>query len=145
MKTLANCKPSEFLKQTNRIKKATEKWLKLTDIMNIRRNAPELKEAPLDADVETKAKIFTENKKLIAEQSLKNLSLILDAMLDKYPDETLELLALICFVDPEHVDDHKMSEYLEAITEMLNDEAVLGFFTSLARWGLTNTSGASVA
>lgn len=37
MKNLANCTPSEFLKQTNKIKKSVEKWLKATDIMEIRK------------------------------------------------------------------------------------------------------------
>ena len=44
MKNLANCKPSEFLVQTNRIRKSVENWLTVTDILNIRRNQPELKE-----------------------------------------------------------------------------------------------------
>jgi hypothetical protein len=40
MKNLANCKPSEFLSQTNKIRKSVEKWLKLTDIINIRKRIP---------------------------------------------------------------------------------------------------------
>lgn len=142
MKNLANCKPSEFIKQTNRIKKSVEKWMKAVDIINIRRNAPKLKEVPLDADVETKAEIFAENKRLMTEQGLKNTSRILDAMLEEHPDETLELLALVCFIEPKDADNHSMREYLTAITEMMNDEAVIGFFTSLAKWGLTSTSDA---
>ena len=45
----------------------------------------------------------------------------------------------MCFVEPEHVDDHSMAEYLEAFTELINDEAVIGFFTSLARLAETPT------
>ena len=140
MKTLANCKPTEFLKQTNRIKKATEKWLTATDIMAIRRNMPELEVPDLDASVEEKARIMAENKQKRDAQVRANVSQILDNILDKHPDETLELLALVCFVEPKDVDDHTIDEYLTAITEMINNEAVLGFFTSLARWGVTNTS-----
>ena len=44
MKNLANCKPSEFLVQTNKIRKSVEKWLKITDIMNIRKVVPPEKE-----------------------------------------------------------------------------------------------------
>ncbi len=40
IKTLSNCKPSEFLKQTNRIRKAVERWLTDTDIANIRKRQP---------------------------------------------------------------------------------------------------------
>ena len=39
-KNLANCTPKEFLVQTNRLRKSAEKWLKATDIMNIRKNIP---------------------------------------------------------------------------------------------------------
>lgn len=140
MKTLANCKPTEFLKRTNRIKKAAEKWLTATDIMAIRRNMPELEVPDLDASVEEKARIMAENKQKRDAQVRANVSQILDNILDKHPDETLELLALVCFVEPKDVDDHTIDEYLTAITEMINNEAVLGFFTSLARWGVMNTS-----
>ena len=37
MKNLANCTPTEFLKQTSKIKRSAEKWLKVTDIMAIRK------------------------------------------------------------------------------------------------------------
>ena len=42
MKNLANCTPREFLKQTYRIKKSVEKWLELTDLLNMRKNMPTL-------------------------------------------------------------------------------------------------------
>lgn len=140
MKTLANCKPTEFLKQTNRVKKAAEKWMKATDVMAIRNNLPDLEVPDLDASVEERARIMAENKKRRDAQVRKNVSKILDNILEEHPEETLELLALVCFVEPKDVDNHTMAEYLTAITEMMNDEAVLGFFTSLARWGVTNTS-----
>jgi hypothetical protein len=40
MKNLANCTPREFLKQTSKIKGSVEKWLKVTDVMNIRKRMP---------------------------------------------------------------------------------------------------------
>jgi hypothetical protein len=129
MKNLANCKPSEFLVQTNRIRKSAENWLTVTDIMNIRRNQPELKEGM------TKE----ERQKAMQEQVKKNLSKMFDAMLEAHAKETLELLALLCFVEPENVDDYPISDYLEAVNELLNDKAVLGFFTSLVKLGQKNT------
>lgn len=145
MKNLANCKPSEFLKQTSRIRKAAEKWLTDTDIMNIRKNVPELEIIPPGADEETRKRLIEENSRRMSEQSSKNLSKMLDAIMDEHPDETLELIALLCFVEPKKVDDHTVDEYLEAITEMISNQAVVGFFTSLAQLGLMNTSGASKA
>lgn len=129
MKNLATCKPSEFLKQTNRVKKAAQKWLAATDIMNIRSEMPTFPEGMSDE----------ERQELIQEQATKNFSRMLDSILEEHPEETLELLALCCFVEPENVDDYKVSDYIKAITELINDKAVLSFFTSLTRLGQRNT------
>jgi hypothetical protein len=145
LKTLATCKPSEFLRQTNRIKKAVEKWLTDTDIMNIRKRLPVPEVVPLEATVEERAAIFERNKKAVQEQSKKNVSAMLDAILDEHPEETLEVLALCCFVEPDNVDDHPVSEYLAAINTLINDKAVIDFFTSLVLLGRTITSDASKA
>ena len=80
-----------------------------------------------------------ERQDAIQKQIKENLSKMFDAMLESHAKETLELLALLCFVEPENVDDHPMSEYIEALNELLNDKAVLGFFTSLVRLGQMNT------
>lgn len=143
MKNLANCKPSEFLKQTNRIRKSVDKWLKATDIMEIRRRLPEEEELPITSDVEERHRIITENARRRSEQARQNLSDILDEVLEKHPDETLEVLALCCFVEPENVDDHPVSEYLKAFYELINDEAFIGFFSLLMQPGAKNSSPAS--
>lgn len=121
MKNLANCKPSEFLVQTNKIRKSVEKWLKLTDIPNIRKNVPPIKEG------QTKE----ERRAELAKASKENLNKIFDAVLEEHPQETLELLGLLCFVEPENVDDYPVSFYIQNFNEIINDEAVIGFFTSL--------------
>lgn len=132
MKNLANCKPSEFLKQTNRIRKSVERWLKLTDVMSIRKrmpeNMPEVKAGMSQDEVEAVQK---KRQAMMADQSQRNLSAIFDAVLDAHPDETLEVLGLCCFVEPDHVDDHTVSEYLESLNELIQDENVRGFFTFL--------------
>ena len=139
MKNLANCKPSEFLKQTNLIRKSVEKWLTATDIMNIRKRMPEnLPTLDSDMSAEKMLEATEERKKLMAEQARKNFSAILDAILDEHPDETLELLALLCFVKPKDVDKHTVSEYMTAIVEMLQDEGVLSFFTLLGQLEKSN-------
>lgn len=139
MKNLANCKPSEFLKQTNRIKKAAEKWLTATDIMNIRKRVPDITLVTDDMSEEEKLKILKVNRERRSKQIRENLSAMFDAIAEDHPDETLALLALMCFVEPENVDDHPVKEYLSSLTEMLNDESVIGFFTSFRKWGLLNT------
>lgn len=135
MKNLANCKPSEFLKQTNRIKKSLEKWMTDIDLKKIRSQLPEVTDIPKDADDITKKRIIEENKQKMKDQAYKNLSKIIDSALGEHPDETLEVLALLCFVEPENVDDYPMSEYITALTELITDEAVINFFISFSRLG----------
>ena len=142
MKNLATCKPSEFLRQTNRIKKAVEKWLTDTDILNIRKNLPKLDKIDKDADVEERNRIFEANQKKARKQMLENTSKILDAIMEDHPAQTPALIALLCFVEPKDVDNYTVEEYLTSVTEMLTNKAVVGFFTSLAQWGLTSTRSA---
>lgn len=130
MKNLANCKPSEFLKQTNRIRKSVENWLKITDVMNIRKRMPEgMPEITKDMSKDEARAVLEKRQEMMAEQSQRNLKAMLDAMLDSHPDETLELLALCCFVEPEDVDNYSVSEYLLSINELLADNNVRDFFT----------------
>lgn len=128
LKNLANCKPIEFLRQTNRIKKAVGKWLTINEIISIRKQMPKLDEAM------TKQ----QREEAVRKQSMENLSMILDNCLDKHPEETLEVIALCCFVEPEDANNHPMGVYLKAIAEMIADESVISFFTSLARLEQTN-------
>jgi len=121
MKNLANCTPTEFFKQTNLIRKSVSKWLTDTDIVNIRKRIPAL---PEDISLE-------ERTKAMEKQANENFTAILDAIMEEHPDETLELLALVCFVDPKDIDKHPMSEYMGAIAELLSNVDVLNFFTSL--------------
>lgn len=125
MKNLANCKPSEFLKQTNKIRKSVEKWLTITDILNIRKRQAALPDGASMEDIE----------KANQEQARKNLSAMLDSIMDEHPNETLEILALACFVDPKDVNKHPTSEYLGALSDLLNDKNVIAFFTSLVGLG----------
>lgn len=129
MKNLANCKPSEFLKQTNVIRKSVSKWLTDTDIMNIRKRMPVIPDGATDE----------EKKEAKEKQVNENFNAILDAILEEHPDETLELLALLCFIEPEHADDHSVAEYLESFNELVSNKTVLDFFTSLIQLGNQHT------
>lgn len=145
LKTLATCKPSEFLRQTNRIKKSVEKWLTDTDILNIRKRLPALEMMPKGASEEERKAVFERNKKAAEDQAKKNISAMLDAILEDHPDETLELLGLCCFVEPEHIDDYMITDYLTAFNSLISDRAVIDFFISLASLARMNTSNASKA
>ena len=131
-KYLANCTPKEFMVQTRLIKHAVEKWLTDTEILKIRQNMPQIPDGMPDED----------QRKLIEKQQKENLSRMLDAIMDEHPDETVELLGLLCFVPKDEIDNYPMGYYLESLTELLNDQAVWSFFTSLAiaarRLGITS-------
>ena len=123
MKNLANCTPREFMAQTVKIKKVASEWLTATDIANIRKRSPDITDDMTDA----------QKKEAWKKQSYENLGAMFDEMAEKHPEETLELMAMLCFVEPEHVDDHPMMEYMRALTEMLSSDAVIGFFISLLK------------
>lgn len=133
-KNLVTCKPTEFLKQTSRIRKAAEKWMKAIGVLDIRkRKAEGLREITKDMDPEEVAAARLENARKIADQSRRNLLDIVTAAMDDYPSETLEILSLACFVEPENIDDHRVSFYLANLADILADPDVLSFFTSLAQ------------
>lgn len=143
-KNLVTCKPSEFLRQTNRIRKVAEKWLDDTQILKIRNRKIEgLKTVPKPGEVteSERAAIIKSNADAISEQQKRNLTEILDNVMEKYPDETLELLGLMCFVEPCEVDNYPVTFYLRNFSEVISDKDVLGFFTSLIQLEQTGTSG----
>lgn len=127
MKNLANCTPREFLRQTAKIRRAVENWLKITDIMNIRKKLPEM---PTNITEDEKAR-------RMSEQARANISLMVNAIAEEHPDETAELLGMLCFVEPDHVDDYPMSAYMGAIGDMAENEDVLRFFISLVKLART--------
>ena len=130
IKTLANCTDIEFLRQTNKIRHAVENWLTVTDIANIRKRLPEYEEIPKDADSEKRKEIEAHNEELRNEQVKKNVDAILDACLEDHPEDTAEVIKLCCFLDPS-VNSKKISYYMSAFSQMLNDQDVIDFFTSL--------------
>lgn len=143
MKNLANCKPSEFLAQTFKIKKSVQEWIDVIDIMQIKKKMPAniIKLDGLTGD--DRAKAIATNKSLMEAQMKKNLGELFDKMLSENADKTLEVLALCCFVDPAEVDNYPMSEYFEALGDLLSDKGVLSFFTSLVQLAQTDIGIAS--
>lgn len=130
MKTLANCNPREFLRQTAKIRRQAEDWLRKTRILQIREKQPTITDDMTEE----------EKKEAMRRQVQANLSEMLDSMLDQYPDETAELLGLLCFIEPEDLDGVEFKQILRAVTEIINDKDVLDFFISLMRLGQTNIS-----
>ena len=138
MKNLATCTPREFARQTARMARAVQKWLKATDIMNIRRNVPQLPEVPEitdinDADqVRKQEEAVKERRGIIAQAALDNAVEMILSMFEAHPDETLEVLAYCLFLDPSELDNYQMKTIMRSVTELISDEDVIDFFTSLA-------------
>ena len=133
MKNLATCKPSEFVAQTARIKTAVANWIDAIDLMKIRATQPKYETLPIDATPEQRAEIIKKNAEKQRKQTMQNLNKILDKMLVEHPKETLDVLALCCFVEPEHVDDYAIDEYFQCIMDMMQNKSVINFFSLLAQ------------
>lgn len=133
MKNLATCKPSEFVAQTARIKTAVANWIDAIDLMKIRATQPKYETLPIDATPEQRAEIIKKNAEKQRKQTMQNLNKILDKMLVEHPKETLDVLALCCFVEPEHVDDYTIDEYFQCIMDMMQNKSVINFFSLLAQ------------
>jgi len=133
MKNLATCKPSEFVAQTARIKNAIANWIDAIDLMAIRATKPQYKVVPFDATPEERAQVIKDNALIQQKQTMANLNKILDNMLAVHPQETLEVLALCCFVEPSEVDNHTIDEYMDCIMEMAQNKSVMNFFSLLAQ------------
>lgn len=131
MKNLANCSVREFLAQTNKIRKSVSNWLNLTKVMEIRQHIPDVPDGTSDE----------EKKALMEAQVKKNLTDMMDAILEKYPEETAEILGLLCFIDPKDLDNYKMTDLLSSFSEMMENKEVITFFTSLMKLVNRTTGG----
>lgn len=130
IKTLANCSPRDFLVQTNRIRRRAADWLTLTQIAEIRKRTPVYTE-----DMDDDAK-----KEAARKQARKNIFAMMDSALEEHPDETAELLGMLCFIEPEDLNNHNMLEFLAPATELINNPQVIDFFISLVRLGQMDIS-----
>ena len=92
MKNLATCTPTEFFTQTLKIRHAAADWFKHTNILNIRKKMPKLPEG-ISAE---------EKQAAVLAQAKENALEMFTQVFEEYPDETVRLMALACFVEPEH-------------------------------------------
>ena len=130
MKNLANCTDIEFLAQTNKIRKQAEAWLKSTGILTIREQKPPVLPEDMPED---------QKREAIRKDARRRINAMLDAALENHTEETARLLRMMCFVDPDDNQAMTGAQLLGAAAEMLGNEEILDFFTSLGRLGLMNT------
>lgn len=119
MKSLANCTPTEFLKQAMRIRTPFKTWLDKTGIPALRKRLPDNY-----ADLSEEEKV-----NVAVEQGQKNFSEMIQAALEKDFDETVDLICLFTFTERADFDSNPFTEYFAAILDCLRSEAVKDFFT----------------
>jgi uncharacterized membrane protein YheB (UPF0754 family) len=141
MKNLANCSGVEFLTQTNKIRKYVQNWLKETKVLEIRKNKPTLTPIRNDMTPEEKQTITAQNEKLQQEQAMKNISDMLDSCLETHAEQTLKLLGMMCFIEPKDIESVKVTDLLGEFGEIISDEGVIRFFTSLMKLDVMSISG----
>ena len=122
LKNLATCTPREFFAQTNKIRKLAKDWVSETGILDFN-NLKDL--------AEIKGKSEAEASEIVKNKIIDKISDLLDKLFEKDADKTVCLLCYCCFVDPKESEKHQMWEFLESISQMISNEAVIGFFTSL--------------
>lgn len=130
LKTLANCTLTEFLRQTNKIRKEVSAYLDKTKVLDLRNVMPEV---PKDASRE-------ETEKIISDGINARTSAMLDAMLEENADDTVKILGLLCFKEGDEVNDLNPADILGVVLEILSSKRVLDFFTSLMQSGLINSA-----
>lgn len=129
MKTLANCSPVEFLRQTNKIRHAAAGFMKETGVLELRKRRPELTGKETDA----------EKNAALDNQARKNLSDMADLLMDTNAEKTAELLGMLCFMEPEDVANAKGIDFMTPAIELLNSSPLMDFLLSLAKLGEMST------
>lgn len=123
MKTLANCSPVEFLRQTNKIRHAAAGFMKETGVLELRKRLPEL----------TGKETEEEKKTALDKQARQNLSDMADLLMDTNAEKTAELLGMLCFMDPKDLENAKGIEFLTPAIEILSSKPVIDFLLLLAK------------
>ena len=125
MKTLANCNPVDFLRQTNRIRNSFGSLLTENGIPDIFRRQPVLDGAETADEAKEKRRV----------QTRQNMDEILNILLETHAEETAEVLGLTCFMEPDELADAKGIDFLSPAIELLSSKPVIDFFMSFAKLG----------
>ena len=115
------------------IRHSIEGWLKDTGVLEIRKNKAQLVEITDSMSDKEREDAEKENEKRARAQVKKNISDMLDKALETNAEKTVEVLALMCFVEPKEANNVKPTVYLKNVSELLSDKDVIDFFVSLMR------------
>lgn len=137
MKTIASLNGVEFLKAVNRSRHAAEKFIKTTGVVGIWKKMPaHIPEKPTeDMDDETKERIEQQRIAAVKAQMKRNLSEILDTVLDTHAEETMKFIMALCVVE-DGAPEPDGIELMMAALDIISDDRVLDFFGKLMKSGL---------
>ena len=128
MKTIATLTGVEFLKQCNKIRHRAAELLHTTAVLDIRKNLPAF----------TGEETTEERKTMLDKQGKENINAMLDRLLDEYPEETYELLKLLCV--PEDGENITGLDLVITGMEVITTPKVLNFLLSLTKLANTDIS-----
>lgn len=131
MENLTKLSPTKFMMQTARMAKAVEKWFEVVDPEGIKKaNLVKPLVIPEGCTAEKEEQLRKAHKQELGEKTKNYIMQLINSMFWEHPAETVEVLALACSVEPKDAEKYSAREYMAEISEMLNDEVVLGFFIS---------------
>lgn len=128
MRTIANLSGVEFLRAINRTRHAVEKLMKTTDVLSIWKKNPTF----------TGKETTDEKNEMMRNQIKKNLDEMLDSLLEKHPEVTMECIMAMCVKD-EGESDPDGIELVMAAFSLISDKRVLDFLLQLGKSGLFDT------
>jgi hypothetical protein len=128
MRTIANLNGVEFLRAINRTRHAVEKLMTKTDVLKIWKKNPTF----------TGKETAEERHEMARKQIKQNLSDMLDALLDKHPEETYECIMAMCVRDEGEPEPDGI-EMVMAAFNLISDKRVLDFLLQLGKSGLFAT------
>jgi hypothetical protein len=128
MRTIANLNGVEFLRAINRTRHAVEKLMTATDVLKIWKKNPEFtgKETP------------EEKHEMARNQIKKNLSDMLDSLLEYHPEETYACIMAMCVRDEGEPEPDGIDMVMAAFN-LISDKRVLDFLLQLGKSGLIDT------
>ena len=128
MRTIANLSGVEFLRAINRTRHAVEKLMKTTGVLSIWKKNPTF----------TGKETTDEKNEMMRNQIKKNLDEMLDSLLEKHPEVTMECIMAMCVKD-EGESDPDGIELVMAAFSLISDKRVLDFLLQLGKSGLFDT------
>lgn len=128
MRTIANLNGPEFLRAINRTRHAVEKLMSVTGVLKIRKNIPQF----------TGEETPEERQEMARAQAKKNISDMLDSLLETHPEETYECIMALCVRDEGEPEPDGI-ELVMAAFALISDKRVLDFLLQLGKSGLFGT------